>query len=1121
MKRVLSLVCLFCLMLFISRAAAQTSTTGSIAGVITDQSGAVVPGAKVTLRSETTGALTDATTKNSGEYRFDLVAPGNYRLVVDQAGFEKLESHIAVSTAQVLAANLRLTVGALTQTVDVEAVSSNLQAENGNVATAVSQAQIEEVPNSGNNLMYVTRITPGMSTSGGFGVSGSTTLYTVDGMLNNDPYNNLNNSGASNLTLGLDDIQEATVTGNGYSGQFGGLAGAQVSYVSKSGGNRVHGNAEYFWTGRALVANNWFNNHSAVKTPRPFENANEYAAQISGPVLHDKLFFLVDTEGLRAVLPSVSTTVLLPSANLQAITFANLSVRGLNASVPFYTNMFNLYNAAGAAHNAQPGNPFASTASGVSTGCPTSLTAGEIARIGTAPGACTTYYQGAATNFANENLIIARGDVVLGTHDKGFIRFEHDTGSQPTATDQVNPLFNAISVQPEYNGQLNETHNFGMRAINNVILSSSWYGALFGPANLPATLAAFPAELTFSDSSLYTLGDADASFPTGRNVTTIQLQDDVAIFAGNHSIKIGGRGYYIKENDHYFTAGTVPLETASTLGAFIYGGTDPNTGATTQLTQSFVAKPNHPISYYQLGFYGEDDWKASSSLSVTAALRIDHQGNVSCLDNCLTLPLEPFPQLMHNAATPYNQALAFNQRNVLPGLQKLEWQPRVGFAFNPKLMNQSLAVRGGIGIFFDGLPGNIVESIVKNSPVKNTFTPSGDNLAETETSNLYTDAAALNQAFSASITNGGSVASTRASLPTALQPFFSPPALYGPQNNFKIYQIYKWNLEVQKQFGRNTVLSINYLGNHGINKPMTNAGLNAYSTTIAGLPTAPVDSRFGQVNYIESIGRSGYNGLITTFTQHFRGGSIFTVGYTYSKALDTITTGISSTTTSSTATPDIVSALDPYNPTNRWAPADADIRNFVTLNYVYKLPFKNIFYGNWQIAGAAFLYSGLPYTVIDSLDINQISGSKSSGGFYGGSLIANYNYTGEAPCSSPLRGACLQSAQFTNRLSNTPTLSLTNIDSSGPRNGFRGPDYLDTDISLLKTIPLHWEGGAFSFGAQAYNILNHPNFSRPASTNSSSSFGQITSTYNPSGIFSGVGGDDSPRILQIKAKLVF
>jgi hypothetical protein len=1092
---------------------AQTGTTGAINGTIQDQTGAIVPGATVVLRSVGTGATQTVKSSASGAYRFELIPPGDYVLLVNQAGFAKLESKVTVINAQVLGADLKLTVGSEMQTIDVESVSTSLQTENGNVATNVSKTQIDEVPNSGNNMTYVTRITPGMGT--GFGVSGSTTLYTVDGMLNNDPYNNSNNSGASNLMLGINDVEEATVTGNGYSGQFGGLAGAQVSFVSKSGSNRMHGDASWFWTGRSLVANNWFNNHN--NTPRPFENANEWAASIGGPAIKDRLFFYVDTEGLRAVLPSASTTVLLPSQNLQTVTFNNLAASGLKNSIPFYQNMFNIYNRAAQTHNAQPGN------SVTPTGCPTTgLSTADANALGTAAGACTVFYQGSATNFANEWLLIAKVDANLGPRDRGFIRYEHDTGSQPTTTDQINPLFSAISIQPQHSGQATETHNFGSRAVNNLIVSGLWYGALFGPSNLSDSLALFPAQMSFNDGSLTGLGGTNASFPTGRNVTTIQLQDDVAINLGNHTIKFGGRGYWIKENDHYFTAGTVPLETVATLGAFIHGGTDPtNTTNNTVFAQSFVTKPNHPIMYGQFGFYGEDDWKARRDFNMTFALRIEHQGNVQCLDNCLTLPLQPFPLLTHNASLPYNQALAFNQKSVLPGLQGVEWQPRVGFAYNPPILHETLVVRGGAGIFFDGLPGNIVESIVKNSPVKNTFKPSGDNLAQGESSNLFNDAAALNTAFSNSIVNGGTVASIKASLPTSLQPFFSPPGLYGPQDNFKIYQIYKWNLEVQKSFSKGrTTLSVNYLGNRGIHKPYTNAGLNAYSTTIAGLPSTAPDPRFGQVNYIASEGMSNYNGVITTFTQHFRGGSLFTAGYTYGKSMDSTTTGLSSTTTASSTTGDIASSVDPYNPTGRYAPASSDIRNFLTLNYVYKVPFKNIFYGGWQISGAAFIYSGLPFTVTDSAATGKISGSSSSGGFYGGTLIANYNYSGEASCSRAYQAnPCLTAGQFP---IGSNGLHTSGVSSNGPRNAFRGPDYISTDFSIMKSIPVHFEGGTFSFGAQAYNVLNHPNFKIPTTSSfTSSQFGTITGMVNPAGVFSGVGGDDSPRILQIKTKLTF
>jgi hypothetical protein len=307
---------------------------------------------------------------------------------------------------------------------------------------------------------------------------------------------------------------------------------------------------------------------------------------------------------------------------------------------------------------------------------------------------------------------------------------------------------------------------------------------------------------------------------------------------------------------------------------------------------------------------------------------------------------------------------------------------------------------------------------------------------------------------------------------------------------------------------------VNYLGNHGIHKPYTNAGLNAYSATIAGLPTVAPDARFGQVNYIASGGMSNYSGLITTFTQRFRNGNIFTAGYTYGKSMDTITTGLSSTTTYSTSTLDIQSSLDPYhNPAGRYAPASSDIRNYLMLNYVYKTPFKNFFIGGWQAAGSAFIYSGLPFSVMDAASTATIAGSTAAGGNYGGTMIANYNYSGESRCTSPNAGVCLVKTQFS---------QASNISSTGPRNGFRGPGYVSTDLSITKSIPLHWEGGNLSLGVQAFNVLNHPNFKIPnASSLTASNFGTISATVNPTGIFSGVGGDDSPRILQVRAKVTF
>lgn len=1154
MKRIVSIMVLCLSALFTAPLLAQTTTTGGVGGVILDPQGAVIPGASVVLRNLATDAAQTTKSTNTGVYRFDLIPPGDYSVIVDQAGFTKAETHITVFNSQIATADIKLAVGSELQTVEVTATGTLLQAENANVATTIDQTQVEEIPNSGNNLLFETKITPGFNT--GFGVIGST-LYQIDGENFNDPYNNANNSGASNLTLGLDDVAEATVTANGYSGQIGGLVGATVSFTTKSGGNRLHGDAAWFWTGRSLVANTYLHKSSPPITARSFENANQWAAQISGPVViphvfngKDKLFFLADAEGLRAILPASPTTVELPSANLQAYTLQKLASSGLTNSIPFYQNIFSIYNAAGAAHGVpvtnpgsqHQGNPNFSGAA-LLTGCGT-LSSADTTALGTNAGACTNFYQSTATTYANEALEIFRTDYIISNQDKFFVRYEHDAGVQPTTTDPVSPAFNAVSIQPQHDGQFNETHTFGAKATNNFILAGLWYGALFGPANLPATLAVFPATMSFSDSSLTTLGGSDSSFPTGRNITTVQVQDDFAISEGLHTIKFGAKGYFIKENDHYFTAGTVPAISVTSLSAFINGGVDPGGTGSTNFTQSFPLKPNYPVGYDQWAAYAEDDWKISPELLLNIALRVEHQGSIKCLTGCITQLSSPFLTLNHSASIPYSQAYSFNQDSALPSLQSLEWQPRFGFAYNPRFLSQSLVVRGGYGLFYDGLAGSILEGLAKNPPTKNTFTNvNGDHLANTETTNLFSDTQQLNTAFANGVTSGGTVASIKSSLPTNLQTFFTPPSVYTLQPNLRMYYVQKWNMEVQKQFGKYTMIDINYLGNRGEHKPFTNAGLNAFSpaataaasTTskpyVLGLPTTVPDPRFGTVYYYQSGGSTNYNGVIFSATERLPGGNIIMAGYTYGKTLDTGANGFSTST--ATGSTDIGSPVDPYNPNRNYGPAATDERHNFIVNYVYKVPIKNPWYGGWEVSGAAYAYSGLPFTAVDTKTSPLIS--TYAGGNYGGTLLPTYLGGGEQICGygkqqcvaglKIANGIAPQFTQFLGQTAGQTTCPasgcVATVDSNDPRNSWRGPMYVSTDFGITKSMPLHWEGGLFTVSAQAFNVLNHLNFSRPSGSLSSGSFGQVTATINPSGIFSGVGGDDSPRILQLKAKVVF
>ncbi|HKW66698.1 MAG TPA: carboxypeptidase regulatory-like domain-containing protein [Terriglobales bacterium] len=289
----------------------QSTISGGITGTVSDPSGAVVPNATVTLKNDSTGQTQTQTTNSSGVYRFSFLNPGTYTLTTSAPNFQSASSHIGISVGQTTTDNVKLTLSSASQTVTVTSEAPVLQTENGNVSTTFSAAQIALVPNPGNDMSYVAQTSPGanMNTQAGygnfetFGLPGTSNLFTVNGQYENDPFLNLNNSGATNLLLGSNDVQEATVVNNGYSGQYGGLAGANINYVSKSGGNAWHGNASYWWNGRVLNANNYFNKQSPPITPRPFVNDNQWAASIGGPIKKDKTFFFVDTEGLRVLIP--------------------------------------------------------------------------------------------------------------------------------------------------------------------------------------------------------------------------------------------------------------------------------------------------------------------------------------------------------------------------------------------------------------------------------------------------------------------------------------------------------------------------------------------------------------------------------------------------------------------------------------------------------------------------------------------------------------------------------------------------------------------------------------------------------------------------------------------------
>ncbi len=1146
-KRILALLAVFVTSLTLGsgRLRAQTSTTGDVTGVVTDPSGSVVPNATVNLKDETKGGTQESKTNAQGTYHFYLLTPGPYTVTVTAAGFQTTSRRVDVAVGQIASVALQLSLGASTSSVTVTEAVPLLQTDNGDTATSLSQQQISQVPNPGNDLTYIAQLAPGtvMNTTGGmgnieaFGLPATSNLFTLNGMDDNDPFLNVNNSGATNLLLGSNEIQEADVVTNGFSGAYGTFGGINVNYVTKSGGNDFHGNAVYYWTGRAMDANDWIN--KAEGNGRPFNNANQWAASIGGPIKKDKLFFFLNTEGLRVLIP-VPSTVTVPTTQFEQATVTNLTSLGLTNSIPYYCQnlagicpgvgpvagsgggIFNFYNAI-------PGYATAAPTSGGGCG-------GQQYGVGNAIPLtqCTNSLQEIPINFAPEWQIAGRFDWNIGANDRAFVRIQYDHGVQPSVTDPINPIFNITSDQPEWQTQINETHTFSPTLVNQLIVAGTWYSAIFQSPDQAATLAAFPGTLELGDGSLSNIGGAIGFvFPQGRNVTQFQVGDDVSKTIGNHTVKFGFKFHRNWVSDHDGSFFTSPLQIPLSLTDFFNGGT----GA--EQEQAYSQVTNVPIRINEIGFYVQDEWRIKPNLTVTAALRLEHNSNPTCVNDCFSTFAGGYNQAVADGGDPYNTLIQTGRSQALYNLQSIVWQPRVSFAWQPfgtsgSGLRSNFVVRGGVGIFNDIFPGQIADLMSQNPPLYNQFVVAGDSIGGTCTGgylspnqpgNLYDCETAANAAFNTAFSSGSNVVAALPNIVTAAHKIYQP-------------QYQKWNLEIQKSFGSNTSFSIGYNGNHGIHEPVVNSGLNAYG--FGSLPAVVPQAQFAEISLVETAAISNYNGVTMSFQHRFGANGVLQVNYTYSHALDEVSNGGFDSFSGQNLAPQ-----DPYNLANNYGPADYDVRHNVNANYVWQVPIRKALGGHgwaplvdgWQVSGTVFYRTGLPYTITDGDLSAGLNGLNYFASVRPDALVSGLPMSCDPRASAFTQGSvvpCYRRASAEPPRPQPCTIVTpgdfpipgceTALGMNGTRNKYRGPQYVNTDFTIFKNTSIpHWERGKLGIGFQFFNLFNHPNFAFPVSDTSSSLFGQTTSLVSPptSILGSFLGGDASPRLIQLKATLSF
>ncbi len=1120
------------------KTAAQTATTGDLTGVVTDPTGAIIPNVAVELRNVQRGTKLETKTNDSGAYRFSLLPSGSYEISINASGFQPITVRTTVSIGQVNAQDLKLTLGTSTEKIVVTEPAPLVQTESGSTSATLNETQIQSMPNQGNDMTYPLLMTPGVTenTLSGYGnysvngMSATSNLFTINGMDNNDPYLSIGNSGATSLMLGESEVQEATIVSNGYGGQFNGLAASNVNIITRGGTNQFHGSATYYWNGRDFNANSFFNNEN--NAPRSFVNANQYAANIGGPIIKDKLFWYFNTEGLRLIIPASPSTQLVPSPEFEAATIANLQATH-PASVPFYNTIFGIYDAARSSHGALPGSNNAAdpTGCGINTSSPFT---------GLGPGVnCAFNFISNATIPTRESLYSARVDYNAGVNDHLYGRFQLDRGFQGSATDPIDPVFNLVSNQPEYQGQISENHTFGPNTTNQFILAGQWYEATFNAPDRAAALAAFPTSLAFING-FANFAIFDSLGPQGRAITQAQVSDDVTKIMGRHTLKFGIKYRRNDVSDFVYGINTSGTAVIPDLTAFFNGGFNPAnpTGDATTFAQAFPTSNEQRFKFWTIGAYAEDDVQVKSDLTLTFSLRADHPSNPTCKALCFSRLSEPFEQLEANPSlagttAPYNQIFQLNNRTALVGFTNIEWAPRFGFAWQPFGREHSTVIRGGIGLFYDAFAGQVVDDISENPPLFQNFTVGGGAtpllLSPAEANSLPGAAAASNKAFLAGFAAGASESTLAASVPG-----FVPPAVNYVENYTHVPYYAKWSLGIEQQFGKNTSVDINYAGNHGIHEVIQNSTLNAFSPTpFVGLPLAVPDGAFGYVNGIFTQGVSSYNGLSISATHRYSSGQI-SANYTYSHALDDISNGgfspLAFQAFLSTNTSPIF-AEQPFSRNGLYASSDYDVRHYFSLNYLWEVPFKKLTFGHgpnallngWTVAGTLLTRSGLPFSVVDlsttarleQTNYGQVASPTTP------APVVFANATGVAPgtCSGPgpdVTQPCFNTGAFA-----TSPAGFGNTT----RNIMRGPHYFNTDFSIWKRMNVipRWEKAELNIGFQFYNIFNHPNFDNPFYDVSSGSFGRLERTVSPATTVYGVGlgADASPRIIQLKAQFKF
>jgi len=1071
-------IVIFLLVLLLVPAAISQVITGDVLGTVTDSTGAIVPGATVTIKNVGTGISRTATTESNGEYTFNLLQPGNYTLSVVVQGFKPVNvKDFPLTSASRIRQDVQLQVGNANETVDVTGEAPLLQTDSSAVGSTINDRTTDLVPLNGRNITNLVTVQPGVTEGMPSGISAGarpddrrqTSSVSANGQreyLNAGLLDGIDNTeryyGLNGIKPSVDAIQEVNVQTNSFSADIGRSGGAAVSIVTKSGTNNFHGSLYEFFRNTVLNAKDYF---TPVGTPKAQWNQNQYGGSIGGPIWKNKAFFFFDVEQLRIVEGISSPLQLVPTNADRAL------VEAAPASVE--KNVFLLYPAPNVGTNEYFSNP---------------------AKRQTV----TTLDSKADYHFNSNNSIFGRYSYNPTTSFfPGF--FPAAEGVQPAGAGFIsNGFFPGTNETTAQGAQINYTHiftptllmnlrvgflrlNIDSNTINNGLNASSKLG--IPNANLPGQPGSSGLTGVHFLDGYADLGDQIA-YPIVNINNTYQLNGDVSWTKGKHDFKFGAAVLDRQVNYEQQFAPTGWMFYLDPVAMVLGNPFMPANGQLPVFVNRQNAYGKEYLRSWEPSFYAKDDWRVTPWLTFNLGVRYDIFTAFSDANNRLSNFDLNTLQIVVGGTGGVNTYYG----NVAP---------RFGFAAQ---LPGNTVLRGGFGMTY--YPGDYANAISLYNPPYNTpincsplappFVPGGC------------------PAGTGSLSLG----------PPVAPPYVDPSIIYDPgaggltlnskPSNFRAAYLEQYNLVMQKEFGNN-VISVGYVGSLGRHQPMSGgqdedlpypSANGTYTLVDGAMPVYyPQLAGVSQITLYSNSRTSSYNSLQATFQHRYSHGLQLNANYTWAHGLNDWS-GFESS-----GAPAQWRGNSAYDYGN----SDLDVRQRFAMTFSWDVPWGKSLHGvegamlaHWGFSSSSYFQTGLPFTVV--------SGQKPTNAYGNESIKVNV-VPGVSPYidnKGPVNGWLNINAFGQAYDPSSPTAQTSFTLGDERTNQYYGPGAARFDLAAYKNFPIK-EAMSMQFRAECYNLSNTPTFSQPVNDITQQNFGRITSTAYGS----------IPRVFQFALKFLF